>query len=393
MFAYHPSNAGGAVPSNLTPSNAVPSNARAQINRSQALGVVDGFLAGMRYFDVTESLKASELGDSLPEPECFSKATTPLPPDPQSADQIAFSSIRDVRDGIKSGWKHFDKVSQSLDEQIITRLRETYHDAKSLREAGVFAFRDILTGDARKNIETFFAFCSLSHVMAGLLHTRGRLDKTEILAGLPVWLDALEDQEDQEAFQKLAQNLWPEANTHSFELNTPVAMLPDSLLASASIPSIGLLSAVPFVPPSVPKRRSDALGAVLAYMDNPAGLHATKIFDAVVQYCSDNGDFWYDLSGRGIISKDNGSRLDWNGWRAGEKKSIQEQYLARLLLEKDKRDMTSRGIVSVVEGFVDMGYLQSTDETRRYMAHIASKAVLMPYLPKGIPSKVEHGPT
>lgn len=108
----------------------------------------------------------------------------------------------------------------------------------------------------------------------------------------------------------------------------------------------------------------------LACINSPEELRDTSVFAAVLQYFKHNESFWYDLSGRGMISKDIRSLLSWNQEGAREKERIHSQLLRYLISEKKTKDATSRGIVTVVEALVEMGYLQSIEEAMNYMTAI-----------------------
>ncbi|RSL41593.1 hypothetical protein CEP53_012666 [Fusarium sp. AF-6] len=488
---------------------------------ARALGEIDGLFAGMKIVDETQPLDATsqpscELDDLALELEALCRDVSPQPPNPQPTDETAWSSIRDIRDGMQCYWRHFVQVSQDLNIPIINELREMYEDAKGLREAGVFAFRHTLTGPAPNSLRQVFAFCRLSYVVSRLLQVRGRFEKTEILAGITLWLNALNTPEEREAFQNLAEKLWPEAHYHLHFLSldfspktqqTVVTLLRNdyaptsipmpggpppppsfSALDDSGLEMTGFATAEPatqdssawdslareedldnshkvtddtyeamqldpcqdppvnsssaaiaqqyydtgqgqypdashtrffdtgyhqatdnnsrqFLNPSYlpfpdtsydqfsdpsycfPNQSLDTLPAhqpdvlelpatgsipVAAPTDltSPTELDETSIFAAVLRYCGDNGDFWYDLSGRGATSKDMRSLFSWNQERAGEKVRIHEQYLGQLVFEKGKKDAPSRGIVSVVETFVGLGYLQSVEEVKNYMIAI-----------------------
>ncbi|RSL79782.1 hypothetical protein CEP51_007105 [Fusarium floridanum] len=386
---------GGKTPLHLAAKagdGVIPSNVRAPDHLHRALWEIDGFLAGMRYLDETESFEASEPGDGPLELGGSSKATTLIS---QPAANMAWSSIRDLRRCIQYDWEDFMHISQKLDDPTIKNLYKAYKDARGFREAGVFAFRNTLPGLAPNDLRKFFAFCSFSYAISRLLNPKVRLRQTEFWAGVSLWLHALEIPGEQEAFKILARSLWPETRRHigfsnqdrtiqglGFPTIDSTAQKrrnfpDDTLQGQLAGPSHGRFSAptlgdMPIVSPDVTEQRSSVPSAASIWMNNPGKLHDTKVFTAVVQYCHANGDFWYNLSDRGAISKDIRSLLAWNQECAQEKKLIHEQYLKHLLLEKDTKDVTSRGIVSVAEGFIDIGYLQSIDEAKNYMTKMAS---------------------
>ncbi|KAM0549406.1 hypothetical protein ACHAPJ_009392 [Fusarium lateritium] len=208
---------------------------RANDHLGRALAEVDGLFAGFIYLDKTEpessstqtrqpkvhrtgcsddlSLELDALCSQVP-------LTTASDSEPRNFDtntcarEIAWASIRTVRDGMQALWEHFVDVAQDLDLPTINNIRADYQDAKGLRQTGVVAFRNTLTGPSPNDLAKIFAFCSLSYVVSRLLYTRGRLAKGDVLAGIRLWLDALEDEDERKAFKILAKRLWPEAQNH-----------------------------------------------------------------------------------------------------------------------------------------------------------------------------------
>ncbi|KAM0441311.1 hypothetical protein ACHAPT_000620 [Fusarium lateritium] len=410
---------------------------QAQKDLSRALREIDGLFAGMKYYDATNSQP-----DALAlELEALHQAATTQPDAPQA--EKAWSSLRDVQDRMQRYWQNFVNTSQELGMPIIDELHQTYQDARGLRETGFFAFRNTQIGLDPNDIANVFAFCSLSYVVSDLLHERGRLEKTEILAGVTDWLNALKIPEEREVFKKLGERLWPEAHRHLHfhDLglgpqqaigtsrgndyapdSAPSTGLPSSLVASSLDPEFSDFSAswsdpswsdlqgfgsgvldfkfqmpaletqpyhdpssgqfpnpghdqVPFssldTTPMVPPGITGSIpNAASTFTNIPGGLRSTSAFAAVIQYYNDSGNFWYDLSGQGVISKDTWTVLKWNQEHVAEKRHIHEQYLSHLVSEKDAKDVPSRGIVSMVEALVEMGYLQSIEEAMRYMIAI-----------------------
>ncbi|KAJ4146223.1 hypothetical protein NW754_001687 [Fusarium falciforme] len=442
--------------------------AQALEHLSRALGEIDGLFAGMKYLDATEPLDATpppsvEPDELALELDALCKAAASRQPR-QPPQEIAWSSVRDVREGMQCLWRHFVKVSQGLNMPIINSLRETYKDSRGLRTAGVFAFRNTLTGPTPNDLEKVFAFCSLSYVVSSLLHARGRLKKTEILDGILIWLNALETPQEREAFRGLAYWLWPEAHdkmnfidlldymelegphqpqpfqksqfaspgfiptntsteekaqdhvqiianategewsslmmmSHAFNIPDPGQSLyfghcfdPGQSLdqsvntsdsqnidySQSSDPNYNIfddpmLGGTAVIPSNVTQQpaTSSAPNNTSSCSDKPWGLRDTPVFTVVLKYCQENGSFWFGLSGWGAISKDIQLFVKWTEERAKEGERIYDQYLTQLVSEKDTKDVPSRGIVSVVEAFVEIGYLQSTSEVKDYMIRIA----------------------
>ncbi|CCT64903.1 uncharacterized protein FFUJ_03835 [Fusarium fujikuroi IMI 58289] len=201
---------------------------RAAEHLGRALAEVDGLFAGFTHLDETEpesrnSRPSSGHDDLALELDSLcNTAPTNSTPDSQpdsanprnQARENAWASIRTVREGMQILWEHFVDVSYDVNLPTINNIRAEYHDSRGLRQAGVFAFRNTLTGPAPNDLVKIFAFCSLSYVVSRLLYSRGRLAEGDILAGIRLWLNALEDEDERKALEVLARRLWPEARNH-----------------------------------------------------------------------------------------------------------------------------------------------------------------------------------
>ncbi|RBR21683.1 uncharacterized protein FIESC28_04783 [Fusarium coffeatum] len=200
--------------------------ARAQEHLEKALAEVDGLSAAFVYLDATEStgVSANRPRDDLAQElqalcatASFNEATDSqlyAVHNDARAREIAWSSIRTVRDGMSALWDHFVDFAANLDNPAINNILADYQDAKGLRQTGAIAFRNTVTGLVPNDLCKVFAFCSLSYVVSCLLYSRNRIAKGDILAGIRLWLDALEKEDEREAFKLLAEHLWPEARNH-----------------------------------------------------------------------------------------------------------------------------------------------------------------------------------
>lgn len=486
---------------------------RAQGHLEKALAEVDGLFAGFVYLDTTEPKhtctspnangprdglvqELQALCDEYPINEAAGSSPCGMNSDTR-AREIAWSSIRTVRDGMEAIWGHFVDVAVLLDNAVINNILTDYQDAKGLRQIGAIAFRNTLSGPAPNDLCKIFAFCSLSYVVSRLLYARNRIAEGDILAGVRLWLDALERQDEREAFKLLAEHLWPEARNHLHFIDFGLGEQPQRLatnlrrgLLPTFAPPTHTQTDSPFVtmvwPQSPPRCNfsdphineeqdtSDSkppiqcgsidpslvnlqtTGAPPLYLQNltqltheefnfshglsappvsdqalPSAswedfdpgpslsvdldmtstedqqfnipevptqlpitddplrpslrdglscsstradpdalneLQETSVFRTVMQYVRENACFWYNLAGRGLVSKDSRSCLAWGQEKLPRKMHIQKSFIQPLSSEKNKRDMVSRGIVAIAEAFVERGLLQDREDTEFYMA-------------------------
>ncbi|KAF4439206.1 hypothetical protein FACUT_4283 [Fusarium acutatum] len=199
-----------------------------------ALVEVDGLFAGLIYLDATDPplLKRTSKNwfqNSLAAKldvicnACEIRPETDTSNAPSStinqsiiARDAAWSSIRTIQDGMHILWDHFVDVSRVLNTPTIDSLRKSYHGAQGLCYEGVFAFRHTVVGQGHDDLVAIFAFCSLSYVITRLFCARKRARQSDIPAGLRSWRDAIKEEEERQAFDALALQMWPEAmnNVH-----------------------------------------------------------------------------------------------------------------------------------------------------------------------------------
>ncbi|RBA19146.1 hypothetical protein FPRO05_10075 [Fusarium proliferatum] len=234
----------------------------------EALVEVDGLFAGLIYLDATDppvlkrtpedwfqnSLAAKldvtcNTCETRPETDT-SSAQSSTNHECILARNAAWSSIRTIRDGMQILWDHFVDVSRVLNTPTIDNLRKSYHDAQGLCYEGVFTFRHTALDQRHDDLVAIFAFCSLSYVIARLFCARNRAHQIDITAGLRSWRDAIKDEDERQAFDALAVQMWPEAiNTVHFQ---PLAR---SVSTHGHSGSASPVSSIPYqstIPPLAP---------------------------------------------------------------------------------------------------------------------------------------------
>ncbi|KAF5572382.1 hypothetical protein FPANT_13120 [Fusarium pseudoanthophilum] len=235
---------------------------------NDALVEVDGLFAGLIYLDATDPplLKrtsknrsqnslAAKLdfiyNTSETRSECDkSNAPSSTIDEGVLARDAAWSSIRTIRGGIQILWDHFVDVSRALNTPTIDSLRKSYDGAQGLCYEGVFAFRHTVVGQRHDDLVAIFAFCSLSYVIAQLLCSRKRAKQSDIPAGLRSWRDAIKEEDERQAFDALAVQMWPEAiNTIHFQPLARSASTHGHSGSASPVSSIPYQSAIPPLAP------------------------------------------------------------------------------------------------------------------------------------------------
>ncbi|VTT74716.1 unnamed protein product [Fusarium fujikuroi] len=233
-----------------------------------ALVEVDGLFAGLIYLDATDpplfkrtsknwfqNSLAAKLDVICNACETRSENDTPNAPSSTIHEGIlardaAWSSIRTIRDGMQILWDHFVDVSRVLNTPVIDSLRKSYHGAQGLCYEGVFAFRHTVVGQSHDDLVAIFSFCSLSYVITRLLCARNRANQIDIPAGLRSWRDAIKEDDERQAFDALAVQMWPETmNTVHFQ---PLARSTSTHGHSGSASPVSSIPYQSAIPPTAP---------------------------------------------------------------------------------------------------------------------------------------------
>ncbi|PNP86114.1 hypothetical protein FNYG_01170 [Fusarium nygamai] len=250
---------------------------------NDALVEVDGLFAGLIYLDATDPplLKrtsknwfqnslAAKLDVICSACEIRPETDTSNAPSSSTHENIiardaAWSSIRTIRDGMQILWDHFVDASRVLNTPAIDSLRKSYHGAQGMCYEGVFAFRHTVVGQRHDDLVAIFAFCSLSYVITQLLCARNRAKQSDIPAGLRSWRDAIKEEDERQAFDALAVQMWPEAiNNVHFQ---PLARSTSTHGHSGSVspvPSIPYQSAILPIAPDFSSMQGDQQGQELS---------------------------------------------------------------------------------------------------------------------------------
>ena len=132
-----------------------------------------------------------------------------------------WAAIRNLRDETAFHHQRFQQICRDLGDHTISKLLEIYPDAQSIRNKGVQLVKDVLEGFRPHELSLVFAFTSFAYAISQLLYKNGRIDKDEILVDLNTWRSLISDSGERQAFDLIAQKLWPEARDHLHFIPVP----------------------------------------------------------------------------------------------------------------------------------------------------------------------------
>ncbi|KAJ3524360.1 hypothetical protein NM208_g12088 [Fusarium decemcellulare] len=390
---------------------------------SEGILEIDGLLAGLSYLEKVPLVTDEHARLLFPTTE--DHLEHPL-------QRLDWSSIQDVQLRMLNYWQRLVELPPTIQSPRIMSLFRTYTNPTRLQEAGVFAFRNTLTGLTPNSLEDIFALCSLSYVMSCSMIDEGKFTRHNILAGINVWQNALQNNEDRQTFGFLAEICWPEdpgetttiaphgngaphplphsgPTSESFYAldfsswsneeglfgmtgNTGYGCLPQNIFDSFPSTVTGLVDPFLEIPEDFPQLANTSAGTNHAEETNMMGaeggqitidsddVQKTAVITNIRRFLDKCNTLMRLLSGGGVTAKGLQSTLTFNQQRFELKNHIKNAYLWLLRDEKPFTGGISAAILSVAERFVDLGYLQSIDEVKTYLMNVGREI-----LPSGAP--------
>jgi hypothetical protein len=274
-------------------------------------------------------------------------------------------------------------------------------------EAAVGSLRNTLTGTPPSTLGDVVALYSLSQITSCYLRSKGKTNIPDVFSNIGVWEHTISDLVHRRAFDNLVQALRPDTGQ---PYNTPVLYSPNAP-ADFSIPS-------PFtcqeMPPELPWKcdfeefswelghsmsefpvspnvqfssqdeQSDhtilagpPLGTPLNLPQVPLpdlqSLQGSAIITNLAHFLEECGDLLQILSGRGVTTSSLSPGTSTGQSQSEVQAIIKSSFIQPLQNNKFFVDnLSAQRLLVVADRFVELGYLRSIDDTRRYLINVGS---------------------
>ncbi|KAF5661713.1 hypothetical protein FCIRC_11739 [Fusarium circinatum] len=323
----------------------------------EAISAVDGLLACLIFLDETDS-----------------EPTDPF--------------VRSLRQQIDHYWENLTRLAPTHTTPCFTALFNSFNSRKHFYEVAIFTFRNVLVGVKPDSFNAIFSLCSLSYIASCCLRNYYSFRDIE------VWQNAIRDPQERKVFLNLAGVVWPQASLTSVDdaLNSQMSTvigLGASAHQNATIQSLALgfdflqdawlFSGLPnafwgldVMPDSSVAIDVENLQRTSITLED---LQGSAIVSNLICFLTECGDLLHVFSGRGVTSKDLYSCIAFT--QGGSKaKNVVNACVKRLQSDEASQSPSTAGIVTIVERFVELGYLQTPEELRKYMLCVGRRMIV-----------------
>ncbi|KAH7202584.1 hypothetical protein BKA60DRAFT_612277 [Fusarium oxysporum] len=340
----------------------------------QTLSAVDGFLAGLIYLTATK------------------QATT------QGRATYSFTHAGQTWKYLDAIWLNLESVRNRMLELVprlglrgIDNTLDSFISPVRFFQTAVLSLRNTLIGRPPSTLGDIVALFCLSHVVSRHLRSSHDSAISDTRLCIDQWGNAISKCDHRRAFASLIRALFPEIMTPP----PPSSFLdPVSADNNDALHFMAIYQDAPFEPPP---REVDLIGNALEYSDAAPNLlslsgsqptdqeahndrytfiggtgfqtlapldpHGSALVTNLTLFLEQCGDLFQILSGRWVTAKHQYSPSSALN-RARPQSNDVSSYLQRMRQDGSFQDPSSMGILSIVDTFIQLGYLQTPEDGR-----------------------------
>ncbi|RBA19149.1 hypothetical protein FPRO05_10078 [Fusarium proliferatum] len=342
----------------------------------QTLSAADGFLAGLIYLSATKQATAQNRVTGLFTPTIQSWRCL----------EMIWVSLETVQNRML-------ELVPRLSLRGIDNTLDSFISPIMFLQAAVLSLRSSLIGRPPSTLGDVVALLCLSHVVLGQLRSSQNSAMSNTTLNIDQWGSAISIYDHRQAFASLIRALFPEITT-----STPPSSLLDPVTA-ADANDVLRLAMYQDTPSEPPPQERELLGSLPQYSDvvpsllsligsqhtdqtayngcctfgetgfqtlallDPHGSALVANFTLFLERC---GDLFQNLSGSCVTAMNQYSPSSVLN-RARPQSNDVSSYLQRMRQDGSFQDPSSMGILSIVDTFVQLGYLQTPKDVQDYM--------------------------
>ncbi|RBR14760.1 hypothetical protein FVER53590_03549 [Fusarium verticillioides] len=293
--------------------------------------------------------------------------------------QVTDPFVRDICHHLNHYWERLGPILSTQTTPNLTTLLNSFESSAQFHEVAIFTFRNVLVGVKPGSLNAIFSLCSLSYIASCCLRSYDNFRDIE------VWQNAIRDPQEREVFINVASIVWPQASLTPINdaLNSQISTVIEPVATTHQNATTENL-AVEFNFLQDEWMFSDLSNEAWEFdvMPDPSvaidveNLHRTPstledlqgsaIMSNLICFLTKCGDLLHVFSGRGVTTKDLYSCIAFTQG-GSEAKNLVNSCVQRLKSHDASQNPAIMGIISIVERFVALGYLQTPKELRMYM--------------------------
>ncbi|EGU79030.1 hypothetical protein FOPG_12391 [Fusarium oxysporum f. sp. conglutinans race 2 54008] len=265
---------------------------------------------------------------------------------------------------IGSYWERLQQIASTQTIPSLTTLFNSFNSSTHFYEVAIFTSRNVLVGAKPDSLNAIFSLCSLSYIASCCLQNHDSFRDVE------VWQNAIRDPQERQIFSNLAGVVWPlGSSTHRSSALGLNFVEDESLFSDLSNPFWDF-DAIPDSPAAIGIEENSQ-----STLSSLQDLQGSAIVSNLICFLTECGELLHVFSGRGVTTKDLYSCIAFTQG-GSEAKNVVNACVKRLKSDETSQSPSTAGILSIVERFVALGYLQTPEELRKYMLCVGRRVIV-----------------
>ncbi|KAF5586508.1 hypothetical protein FPANT_7213 [Fusarium pseudoanthophilum] len=277
-------------------------------------------------------------------------------------------------------WGRLEQIASTIPN--FTPLFNSFNSSTHFCEVAIFTFRNVLVGAKPDSLHDIFSLCSLSYIASCCLKNHDNFRDTD------AWLNAIRSPQERQLFSDVAAVVWPPmpsiATEDACKPQTPTVLCEDPPTQSSSdelwyMQDETLLNDFPDLFWGLDATSNSGATIVVEELlptsSTLEDLQGSAIVSNLIGFLTECGDLLHVFSGRGVTTKDLYSCIAFTQG-GSEARNVVNACVKRLKSNGAAQSSSTAGIISIVERFVALGYLQTPEELRKYMLCVGRRVIL-----------------
>ncbi|KAF5978241.1 hypothetical protein FCOIX_6019 [Fusarium coicis] len=279
-------------------------------------------------------------------------------------------------------WERLGQIASTQTIPDFIPLFNSFNTSTHFCEVAIFTFRNVLVGAKPESLRDIFSLCSFSYIASCCLQNHDNF------RDLDAWQSAIRNPQVRQLLSDVAAVVWPPmpsiATENACKSQTPIVLCENPPTQSSSdelwyMQDETLLNNLPDLLWGLDATNNSGTTIVaeelLPTSSTLEDLQGSAIVSNLIGFLTECGDLLHVFSGREVTTKDLYSCIAFT--QGGSKAiNVVNACVKRLKSDGAPQSSSTAGIISIVERFIALGYLQTPEELRKYMLCVGRRVIL-----------------